>query len=122
MTHKYIVSVPGRAVPFCIEADAFEAFVGGKRFFLAGNVVAEVPAFDLLAVSTALPDFPDLSQFRPAVREIRRAGAARYIEPLPAQTCAVFKTSASHFWPYVSAVVLSMAVGFGVGLSYAGVW
>lgn len=84
MTHKFIVSVPGRSQPVCIEADSYSRPSGILSFVKGGEVVAEFPEYDLLARSSCLHAFLDLKQFQ--VPEPAMC-AATFIEsdpPLPA--------------------------------------
>ncbi|WP_200627799.1 hypothetical protein [Pseudomonas sp. LAM2023] len=68
MTQQFIVSVPGRAQPLCIEADSYKygGFEGdGVTPFKGESQVAIVPAVDLVATADCLPVFPALPQFMP---------------------------------------------------------
>ena len=68
MTQKYIVSVPGRAQPLCIEADSWSGIHdNGAAFFVGEKKVAALASTDLIALAENLPDFPALSQFAPPV-------------------------------------------------------
>ena len=133
MTHKYIVSVPGRSTPICIEADSYRG-IGetGARFFVAGDTVANVPVVDLIACSTCLPDFPDLSQFKGVDLTFAEpmhleAGMTcepvRAIEPLPPTSFTTFNgSSVPAFWPFLAGAALGFISGVCLGLSHAGWW
>lgn len=127
MTHKYIVSVPGRSTPICIEADSYTGISEtGVRFFVAGDTVANVPAVDLIARSTCLPDFPDLSQFKGvdlASAEPMHLEAGMTLDPLPPTSFTTFNgSSVPAFWPFLSGCALGFIGGFGMALSHAGGW
>lgn len=136
MTQQFIVSVPGRAQPLCIEADSFDGIhglAGGARFIKGGSVVACLASTDLVACATCLPAFPELAQFKPAPvcadlgyvygpgGTILEQGAA--LEPLPAKTCVGFSSlGVPAFWPFLSGCVLGLIGGIGLALSHAGMW
>lgn len=131
MTHQYIVSVPGRAQPLCIEADSWKG-VGenGAMFFKGDGLVASLPKTDLIAHASALPAFPDLSQFKEPDLVLPEpaclasfAEPVRALEPLTAQSFATFHNPAgSAFWPLLSGSALGFIGGVGLALSHAGVW
>lgn len=132
MTHQFIVSVPGRAQPLCIEADSYSlgGFDGdGVSFRKGSDVVAIVPSVDLVARSTCLPEFPELSQFDGPATVLGsvcvgpRVAPARGLKPLPPPPPMrmVFPSSWPH-WPLLVALSLGLVVGFGAALSHAGAW
>lgn len=134
MTHKFIVSVPGRAQPLCIEADTYKphGFESNSFSFRKGDEeVAIVPGVDLIARSSALPPFPELSQFcgsdlvmlpEPACLA-SFAEPVRALEPLPAQTSTGFSSwGVPTFWPFLAGGALGFIGGFGLALSHAGMW
>lgn len=133
MTHKFIVSVPGRAQPLCIEADTYKphGFESNSfSFCKAGEEVAIVPGVDLIARSSALPAFPELSQFRGPDLVLPEpaclasfAEPFRALEPLPAQACVGFTSrGAPPFWSFLSGCALGLLGGIGMTLSHAGLW
>ena len=136
MTQKFIVSVPGRAHPLCIEADSFDRDGwndAGFTFRRGADVVAQLPAVDLVAKADSLPAFPELEQFQsaPVCAEpgyvygpggtILEPGGA--LDPLPAKACMGFSSwGGPAFWPFLSGGALGFIGGFGIALSHAGVW
>lgn len=131
MTHQYIVSVPGRAQPLCIKADSWKGIGDtGARFFCGDEQVASLGTTDLIAKVSALPDFPDLSQFKGPDLVLPEpaclasfAEPVRALEPLPAQSFTTFHNPAgSAFWPFLSGSALGFIGGVGLALSHAGVW
>lgn len=135
MTHKYIVSVPGRAQPLCIEADSFKEMLGveGSAVFIKdGAVVASLISTDLVANATCLPAFPELPQFHSALANCSDAflelepgmtcEPVRALESLPAQASLGFGGwTVPPFWPFLSGGALGFIGGFGLALSHAGV-
>lgn len=128
MTHQYIVSVPGRSQPLCVEADSYKPGGfdhDGVSFYKGNEVVAIVPAVDLVARSTCLPDFPELSQFQPP-RVLGGVQACAVLEgghklppPPPMRSGGGVPGSLfSLVWP----VALGLALGVGVTLSYLRAW
>lgn len=127
MTHKFIVSVPGRAQPLCIEADSFcrDGWNDGDfSFRLGADVVAQFPVVDMVALAESLPAFPDLSQFRgPGLELPEPACLASFVEPPPARIGAGFSGwGVPAFWPFLSGCALGLIGGVGLALSHAGLW
>lgn len=133
MTQQFIVSVPGRSQPVCIEADAIERDDlndAGVAFRKGGEVVARLPAVDLAARADCLPEFPDLSQFKPVAPDLVFLGEpgqvlqqGEAIEPLPVRSSTAFCSSGTPaVWPLVSGFALGVIVGVGAVLSWAGAW
>lgn len=130
MIQKYIVSVPGRAVPLCVAADSFKlgGFDGDGVTFLKGiEAVAIFPAVDGVVQVDCLPDFPDLSQFKgpdaafATLRGVTRlAEPVRGLDPLPAPKSVThnhWDTPAR--WPFLAGLAAG-ALGGVVGmLAYA---
>lgn len=133
MTQKYIVSVPGRAHPLCIEADSFDRDGwndAGFTFRRGADVVAQLPVADLVAKADSLPVFPDLSQFKgpdlvlpESVCLASLSEPVRALDPLPAQSFAnLHSPSGLAFWPFLSGCLLGLIGGAGLALSHAGLW
>lgn len=133
MTQQFIVSVPGRAQPLCIEADTYVTGGfdrDGVMFRKGAEVVAIVPAVDLVAKADSLPAFPDLSQFKGPDLMLPEpaclasfAEPVRALEPLPAQTSTSFHSwGVPAFWPFLSGCSLGLLGGIGMTLSHVGVW
>lgn len=133
MTQQFIVSVPGRAQPLCIEADTYVTGGfdrDGVMFRKGAEVVAIVPAVDLVAKADSLPAFPDLSQFKGPDLMLPEpaclasfAEPVRALEPMTAKACIGFSNrGVPAFWPFLSGCALGFIGGFGMALSHAGVW
>lgn len=124
MTHQFVVSVPGRAQPVCIKADSVERdglSESGFTFRQGGDVVAELPAADLVARSICLPNRLDPSQLWGAEPICLSAFSepVRELEPLPAMRVGMALT---WFGPWLAGVGFGLVVGFGAALSHVGVW
>lgn len=133
MIQKYIVSVPGRAVPLCVAADSFERDgleCAGVVFRKGLEVVAVFPAVDGVVEVSCLPDFPALSQFKGPDRAFSVPASMTYLaepvhglDPLPAPACLAHShRGASAFWPFLSGSVLGVIGGVGMALSHVGAW
>lgn len=119
MTQKFIVSVPGRAQPLCIEADSFDRDGwndGGFTFRQGADVVAQFPSVDLVAKAESMPDFPELSQFLPP--EVLPKAMPSHLVPPPPPAMrslkakpAKFKVNPSPCWPFLSGLALGLLVG-----------
>lgn len=132
MTHKYIVSVPGRAQPLCIEADSWKGIGDdGALFFKGEDQVASLAATDLIAKADCLPDFPALSQFAPPVPPfvelLEGMSVERTAEPVRGLDPVGHTTNSTHyhggtpvFWPALACGLFGF-VG-GIGLTLARVW
>lgn len=133
-TQKYIVSVPGRAQPLCVEAESWSGvFDNGAVFFVGEKKVASFASTDLIALAENLPDFPALSQFEPPASTYvdllpgmtleRIADPVRGIDPVETATYV----SHSHrgvpvFWPAFSGLMIGLVGGIGLVLSHLGAW
>lgn len=133
MTHKFIVSVPGRAQPLCIEADTYRGGVEGFSFHKGADLVALVPAVDLVAKSESLPDFPALSQFVPPAPPFvellegmsieRTAEPVRGLDPVDTATYVTHnRWGVPVFWPAIAGLLVGLIGGVGLTLSHFGVW
>lgn len=134
MTHKYIVSVPGRAQPLCIEADSWKGIGdAGALFFKGEDQVASLAATDLIAKADCLPDFPALSQFAPPVPTCvdllpgmtleRIAEPVRGLDPVETATYVTHNRSGVPvFWPAFAGLLVGLIGGVGLTLSHSGVW
>ncbi len=127
MKQKFIVSVPGRAQPLCIEADSFDRDGwndGGFTFRLGPDVVAQFPAVDMVAKAESMPAFPELSRFRgPDLVLPEPACLASFVEPLPARIgVGISGWGVPAFWPFLSGCVLGLIGGAGLALSHSGLW
>ncbi|WP_445677588.1 hypothetical protein [Pseudomonas putida] len=136
MTQKFIVSVPGRAQPLCIEADTYKpgGFEGdGVSFIKVAEVVAIVPAVDLVAKADCLPAFPDLSQFAAPtsarVELLEGVSIERIAEPVRGLDPEPLNTFVTHnrwgvpvFWPAFAGLMVGLVGGVGLALSHLGVW
>ncbi|MNM81103.1 hypothetical protein D3C81_930910 [compost metagenome] len=132
MTQKYIVSVPGRAQPLCIEADNWSGvFDNGAVFFVGEKKVASFASTDLIALAENLPDFPALSQFAPSVSScvdlLPGMTIERVAEPVRGLDPVGHTTNSTHyhggtpvFWPALACGLLGF-VG-GIGLAIARAW
>lgn len=128
MTQQFIVSVPGRTQPICIEADSYEGISGnvsGAKFIKDGEVVASLATTDLVARSTCLPAFPELEQFQAPDLALPDpaclasfAEPVRALEPLPAQTITSFNScGVPAYWPFMLGGALGFIGGFALALS-----
>lgn len=126
MTFKYIVSVPGRGQPVCIEADSWSGVSdSGARFFKGTEVVATLAATDLIAKADSLPDFPALSQFQPVGQMClaELAEPVRGLDPVsPVSHVTHNCWGVPTFWPFLSGAALGLIAGIGSLLSYQQVW
>lgn len=121
---KYVVAVPGRTAPICIEADGFVMLGDGASFQMDGKAVAYLPNVALVAQSDALVAFPvDLADFVAAPRVCARR--ARLAPPPPPAMrsakikAAKLKVSPSPRWPFVAGLALGALSGVLGMLAFA---
>ncbi|MEZ0197368.1 hypothetical protein AB9U01_25275 [Pseudomonas qingdaonensis] len=130
MIQKYIVSVPGRAVPLCVAADSFDRDgleCAGVVFRKGLEVVAVFPAVDGVVEVSCLPDFPALSQFKGPDRAFSvptsmtyLAEPVRGLDPLPAPACVTHShLGAPVVWPFLSGLAAGALGGVVAMLAYA---
>lgn len=133
-TQKYIVSVPGRAQPLCVEAESWSGiFDNGAVFFVGEKKVASFASTDLIALAENLPDFPALSQFAPPASACvdllpgmtleRIAEPVRGLDPVETATYVTHnRFGVPVFWPAFAGLMVGLVGGIGLTISHWGVW
>jgi len=121
---KYVVAVPGRPDPICIEAGGMVMLGDGVAFQVEGKNVAYLPNVVLVAQSDALADFPeDLADFVAAPRACSRPAYLVPPPPPPMRSIkakpAKFKVNPSPRWPFAAGLALGALVGVLGMLAFA---
>lgn len=143
---KYVVAVPGRPLPICIQAEGLRRFDDAVEFLDAlGQVVAALPNTELVARADALADFPeDLADFvghgvrvaphlvpPPTVehnrqRELMRSAPGVPGKPAPPAPPPMRSVSPappkSWLGSWAIGLFFGLVIGYGASLSHAGVW